>query len=145
MDFIAKTFDELTTHELYKILKARAAVFIREEKILYPDADGEDYQCVHVYSLSENGEVEAYLRMYRGEKPGDIQFGRVLTIQRKKGIGRQLMDFACRVAREKYGAEQIVLDSQKSAEGFYKKLGFETISEDFIEAGIPHVKMRKKL
>lgn len=146
MIFIAKPFDELMTYELYEIMRARAKVFVGEEKILYPDADGLDYQCVHVFSMTPNGNVEAYLRMYKADgKPGVARFGRVLTIHHGRGDGAKLMHFAEKAAAEKFGANEIQMDAQKTAEGFYRKLGYETVSDVFIEAGIAHVKMKKKL
>lgn len=95
MRFFAKTFDELTTHELYEIMRARAAVFVSEQKIVYPDADGLDYQRMHVFAADENGRVEAYLRMFRADGlPDAAQFGRVLTVHHGRGTGAQLMRFA---------------------------------------------------
>ncbi len=146
MLFEAKPFDELTIYELYEIMRARAKVFVDEEKILYPDADGVDYQCVHVFCTDADGKVEAYLRMYRtGGKPNAVQFGRVLTVHHGQGIGAKLMQYAEQTAAEKLGAKEICMDAQKTAEGFYKKLGYETVSDDFAEAGIPHVKMKKRM
>ena len=52
------------------------------------------------------------------------------------------MDAGIQAARERLDAREIYVESQKHAEGFYAKAGFEVTSEDFIEAGIPHVQMR---
>ena len=46
--FVAKTFDELTTKEIYEILKARAAVFVVEQNIVYQDMDDKDYDSLHL-------------------------------------------------------------------------------------------------
>lgn len=146
MLFEAKSFDELTTYELYEIMRTRAKVFTEEERILYPDADGLDYQCLHVFSADADGNVEAYLRMYRADgSPNIVQFGRVLTVHHGQGTGAKLMQYAEKIAAERLGAKEICMDAQKTAEGFYKKLGYESVSDDFTEAGIAHVKMRKDL
>ena len=42
-------------------------------------------------------------------------------------------------------AKTIILNAQKHAQGFYEKLGFLTVSDDFLEEGIPHVAMRLDL
>jgi ElaA protein len=145
-EFIVKTFEELNTHELYEILCARADVFISEEKILYPDADGIDYRSLHVFSLNQDGKVTGYLRMFPMDgKPGTVQMGRVLTRVHGTGLGRELLNTAIKAAREKMHAEEICLDSQKHAVGFYEKAGFHTVSDEFIEAGIPHIKMCRSL
>ena len=47
MEFCAKFFDELTTKELYEIVRARTEVFLMEQKIICRDFDGEDYlKCI---------------------------------------------------------------------------------------------------
>ena len=135
------SFDALTTHELYEILRARADVFVGEEKILYPDADGLDYKSLHVFCTDPTGKVTAYLR----DEPGTVQMGRVLTRVHGTGAGRKLLSAGIQTARECLDAREIYVESQKHAEGFYAKTGFEVTSEDFIEAGIPHVQMRLML
>jgi len=142
--FTIKRLPELTTEELHEILKARARVFTREQEILYPDADGHDDQCWHVFSQNPGGTIASYLRMFYPEgRPGAVKMGRVLTMERGAGLGTRLMEAATEYAAEQLGATQIVVTSQKQAEGFYLKLGYETTSDTFIEAGIPHVEMRK--
>lgn len=141
--FHVRSFDALTTHELYEILRARADVFVGEEKILYPDADGLDYKSLHVFCTDPTGKVTAYLRMFpKEDEPGTVQMGRVLTRVHGTGDGRKLLNAGIQAARECLNAREIYVESQKHAEGFYAKAGFAVTSEDFIEAGIPHVQMR---
>ena len=145
-EFHICSFDALTTRELYEILRARADVFVGEEKILYPDADGIDYDSVHVFSEDANGRVTAYLRMFpKADEPGVVQMGRVLTREHGKGLGQKLLMAAMQGAAEYMGASEIYLESQKHAEGFYLKAGFVTTSGEFMEAGIPHMQMRRQL
>ena len=134
----AKPFSELTAAEIYEILKARSKVFQFEQNIRYLDEDDVDYNSLHCF-FEENGQVTAYLRAYpEGE---DIKIGRVLTITRGKGHGRQLMKLGTESVRKHFGQRKIVIDAQKHAEGFYQKLGFVTASGEFLEEGIVHVKM----
>lgn len=46
MNWTIKTFDELTSKEIYEILRSRAEVFVKEQKISYVDPDGVDYRCL---------------------------------------------------------------------------------------------------
>lgn len=134
----ARTFSELTAAEIYEILKARSKVFQFEQNIRYLDEDDVDYNCLHCF-IEENGLVTAYMRAYlEGE---NIKIGRVLTVTRGKGLGRRLMELGPISAREHFGDRTIVVDAQKHAEGFYKKLGFVTVSGEFLEEGIVHVRM----
>lgn len=138
MDFKAKLFSELTAAEIYEILKVRAQVFQMEQNIHYLDEDDVDYDSLHCF-FEENGQVTAYLRAFPDN--GKIRVGRVLTITRGQGHGRRLMDLSVQAARERFGALDIIMDAQKHAEGFYKKLGFVTTSGEFLEEGIVHVEM----
>lgn len=142
-EFKIRQFDELSTRELYECLRARADVFTDEEKILYPDADGLDYDAIHVFSENEDGTVTSYLRMFaKAGEPGTWQMGRILTRERGKGLGKELMRSSMDYAAEHLGASELYMASQDHAVGFYERLGFRVTSEPFIEAGVPHVEMR---
>ena len=45
----SKVFSELTTKELYEILKARAEIFVVEQNCVYQDLDDKDYDSLHVF------------------------------------------------------------------------------------------------
>ena len=139
--FKTKLFDELTTKELYEILKARARIFITEQKILYVDMDDIDYKSLHVF-IEENGQVLAYFRAYL-EDEITVKIGRVLTLTHGCGYGARLLVKGLEEVKSKFKCKKIVIDAQKHAEGFYKKFGFVTCSDDFLEEGIIHVKMTK--
>ena len=139
MDFKAKFFDELTTRELYGIVQARTEIFLLEQRIICQDFDGVDLDALHCF-LEKDGRVMAYLRAYRVEG-GDVKIGRVLSITHGIGLGTRLMREAVGAIREKMGDGRIVLNAQAHAEGFYRRLGFQTASPAFLEEGIPHVKM----
>ena len=141
--FIAKTFDELTAKEIYEILKARAAVFVVEQKIVYQDMDDKDYDSLHVF-WQEDGKVTAYLRAF-GTEAGVVRMGRVLTLQHGQGLGGKLLNYALEEIRKRFSPKMIVIDSQCHAIGFYEKAGFEVRSEEFLEEGILHVKMERRL
>lgn len=138
MTFKAKLFGELTAAEIYEILKARSRVFRLEQNIRYLDEDDIDYDSLHCF-FEEDGQVAAYLRAFPDN--GKIRFGRVLTITRGQGHGRLLMALSVEAARERFGSCDIIMDAQKQAEEFYKKLGFVTTSGEFLEEGIVHVVM----
>jgi len=63
---------------------------------------------------------------------------------RGKKIGTEIVAFAEGYAKEK-GYTTMLLNARKTAVGFYDKLGYETIGEEFLEINIPHFKMRKCL
>ena len=139
MHFVSKCFDDLTTGELYEILKARCAVFVVEQNCVYQDVDGRDYESLHVFFENE-GRITAYLRAFVRE-PGVVQMGRVLTVDRGCGFGGKLLRAGIEEIRERFHPVKIYIEAQSYAVGFYAREGFRVTSEEFLEDGIPHVKM----
>lgn len=141
MNFYAKTFGKLSAKEIYEILKARMEVFLLEQNIVCLDIDGVDYDSLHVF-IEHEGRVEAYFRAFKYEDA--VKIGRVLTREHGKGLGRKLMEKGMEQVKNHFGCDKIILHSQKHAEGFYKKLGFVTVSDEYLEEGVPHVTMEIK-
>ena len=135
-----QTFDELSTRELYEILRVRSAVFVLEQNCNYVDMDGIDFRAIHV-ALWQGSEIVAYCRVFVDEGSGKWHIGRVLTTQRNKHYGVRLMEMAIKVAGSK-GADVVEIDAQSYATGFYEKVGFEVCSDEFLIDGIKHKKMR---
>jgi GNAT superfamily N-acetyltransferase len=61
-----------------------------------------------------------------------------------KGVGRAILQFAENIARDR-GYKKMVMHARKTATGFYEKLGYAIMSEEFIEVSIPHYLMEKDL
>ena len=139
--FVKKDFGELSIEELYAFLKLRSDVFIVEQACAYADIDDRDRDAHHVW-IERNGGVAAYLRvMDRGVESEYVSIGRVVVKDRGCGLGRLVMEAGIRAAAERFHAGSIYLEAQKYAEGFYRKLGFRAISDEFVQDGIPHVRM----
>lgn len=139
MNLIVKTFDELTTKELYEILKARAAVFVVEQNCVYQDLDDKDEESIHVF-FEEDGKVLAYLRAFVLERDV-VRIGRVLTVRRGTGLGGKLLKEGVEEAKRRFRPKKISIEAQCQAIGFYEKGGFHVTSDEFMLDGIPHVQM----
>ena len=139
MELVVKTFAELNTHELYEILRVRAAVFVVEQECVYQDLDGIDSNAVHAFLQDENG-VQAYLRVFEKDER-TAQMGRMLTVRRGSGLGGQLLKEGIRIARDVLKKDILYIEAQCYATGFYEREGFRITSEEFLEDGIPHVQM----
>lgn len=61
-----------------------------------------------------------------------------------KGIGRALMIFAENIARDR-GYKILIMHARNSATGFYEKLGYHTVGNEFQEVTLPHFVMEKIL
>jgi GNAT superfamily N-acetyltransferase len=68
----------------------------------------------------------------------------VLSGLQGKGVGRAILQFAENIARDR-GYKKMVMHARKTAIGFYEKLGYTIMSEEFIEVSIPHYLMEKNL
>ena len=144
MEFTAKNFNELSSLELYEILKSRAQIFLLEQNIICQDLDDVDYESLHCF-LSDGKRVSAYLRAYvSDEEKKTVTVGRVLSLEHKKGVGSTLMKKSIDEIKKHFDCKKISVHAQKQAMGFYEKMGFCVVSDEFLEEGIVHVMMEFK-
>lgn len=138
---VVKYFNELTTHELYEILKVRSEIFVVEQNCIYQDLDDVDYRSLHIFYESES-KVIAYLRAFEKDSSAKIvQMGRVLTLTHGIGLGGKLLKEGIFQIQEKMKPSSIFIEAQCYATGFYQREGFVVSSDEFLEDGIPHVEM----
>lgn len=104
--------------------------------------DGLDEAAYHVLALSGAGQPLGCGRMLA--KEGHIGRMAVLRPHRGKGIGAALLSALIDMARRQ-GIKHVVLDAQVSAIGFYQRHGFTAHGKTFMDAGIPHRRMRRSL
>lgn len=141
MELIVKRFEELSLEELYKIIQARVAVFVVEQNCVYQEIDDKDPYAYHVFLKDDTG-IAAYLRVIdKGISFEGVSIGRVLTVKRGCGLGNTILTEGIKVAKERMKAGKIKIEAQSYAKGFYEKAGFQQVSEEFLEDGIPHIQM----
>lgn len=80
------------------------------------------------------------------EQPGTVRLRQmaVLNDLQGKGIGRALMNFAENIARDR-GYKIVRMHARSHAVGFYEKVGYRILGDQFVEVTIPHYVMEKKL
>jgi ribosomal protein S18 acetylase RimI-like enzyme len=80
------------------------------------------------------------------EAPGTVRLRQMAVVNdlQGKGIGKALMQFAENLARDR-GFRKITMHARKNAIGFYEKMGYRKIGEEFDEITIPHYVMEKDL
>lgn len=131
--------------ELPVIESIRKAVFQAEQGVDSElDFDGKDEVSEQIIAYLDEQAVGTARIRYLDEKIAKIERLAVLLEARGKGIGKQIMEVALDLAAKK-NIEEVVINAQEYIIGLHQKLGFEPEGEIFEEAGIPHVKMRKKL
>ena len=136
-----KSFHELTTDELYELLRVRSEVFVVEQNCVYQDLDGDDQQAIHLWLTVDNKTVAMARVCPAGTHMQNISIGRVITTDRGKGYGKQIMLHAIDAAKEHFNAKLIDIEAQEYAKGFYEAVGFKQSSDTFMLDGIPHIKM----
>jgi ElaA protein len=139
-----KTFDELSTQELYQILRLRSEVFVVEQNCVYQDIDNKDQKALHLFGTLE-GEIIAYSRLF---KPGDYfefsSIGRVVVAEkhRDKNFGHALIDQSILEIKNRFKVENITISAQLYLKKFYESHGFIATSAMYLEDDIPHIEMK---
>lgn len=125
----------------------RRAVFIDEQGVPENvEMDDKDRESTHFVVYDRDGGHAvgtARLRPVDGDT-AKIERVAILPAHRGNGLGARLMERAEDEARASHFAH-IHLHAQAAVEEFYQQLGYETVSEEFEQAGITHVEMSKEL
>lgn len=131
--------------DLPAIQSVRAAVFQSEQGIEPElDFDGKDEISDQILVYLARQPIGTARIRYLDDRTAKIERLAVLSSARGKGIGKLIMEKAIELAAKK-NMREVVIHAQEYIQGLHQKLGFEPEGAAFEEAGIPHVKMRKKL
>lgn len=137
-------FEALSGREVHDLLRLRQDIFILEQTSLYADIDGKDPLALHfLIRNGESGALAGAIRLFSFPDRGEARIGRVVIAReaRGSGLGRLLMQAGIEKAQELLPGCRILVSAQQYLENFYGSLGFETVSDVYIEDGIPHVDM----
>ena len=122
--------------------RVRTEVFVEEQRISREDEwDESDATALHAVTFNGLGQPVATGRLV-AEGPGSSRIGRmsVLRVLRGSRLGSQVLQLLVDASRRR-GDREVVLHAQRSAEGFYRRAGFEARGEPFHEVGIAHIEM----
>ncbi|MBE1446915.1 GNAT family N-acetyltransferase [Paenibacillus sp. OAS669] len=144
-----QTIHVTTQEQLNQCLDIRKEVFVREQKVdisLEIDEFDESPQACYHILLLEDGKPTATGRM-RPYTDDTMKLQRIAVRQSSRGTGAgRAIVLGLEEEAKRIGYAYTLLDAQCQAEPFYAKLGYVTISEEtFLDAGIPHVRMKKTL
>ena len=143
--WLLKEFEALTPFELYAILQLRNEVFVVEQNCVFQDADDKDQDSWHLMGIQDN-KLAAYTRLVPpGVSYAQPSIGRVVTSPqvRGTGIGKELMQHSIEECYRLFGKKPIKIGAQFYLKQFYGSLGFEQVSDIYLEDGIEHIYMIK--
>ncbi|BHH85626.1 GNAT family N-acetyltransferase [Desulforhopalus sp. 52FAK] len=142
-----RTFNELTTSELYTTLQLRQEIFVVEQNCPYLDCDNKDQKSYHLLGwdiTSEQHKLIAYLRILPPTvHDNTCKIGRVLChpARRRTGLGKELMRRGISSCNTLFPQQSIQISAQQYLLEFYTGLGFSISSDPYDEDGIPHIGM----
>jgi len=120
----------------------RTTVFVEEQKVpAEMEIDDWDPQCVHAVAFDGEGTAQGTGRLL---PDGHIGRMAVLKFARGAGVGSALLTALMEVARAR-GQREVQLSAQTHAVPFYERHGYVVCGAEYLDAGIPHVDMRRDL
>lgn len=116
----------------------RTAVFIHEQQIP-EDLEWDEFDLIsmHVLALNSNGQPIGTARFLPDGHVGRMA---VLKEWRGKGLGSAMLLRILEELRSQH-MQKAILNAQTTAVKFYEKFGFQVSGKEFMEVGIPHVRM----
>lgn len=146
MNWMCLTFSQLSSEQLYDLLKLRVDIFVVEQTCPYPELDNKD-RAAGVYHLLgyRDDQLIAYSRLLGPAiSYSNASFGRVAIKQscRGQGVGQQLLSKILVTCQEIWPNQDIDIGAQQYLLGFYERNGFKAISPMYLEDDIPHLDMR---
>ena len=143
MEWIFKSFDELTNEELYAVLKLRFEVFVIEQNCLDIDPDGKDKVTMHLM-LEDDGKIIGCARILPPKVSYDEpSIGRIALDKsyRGKGLGREIVQKCIDFIHNIMKIREIRISGQAYLLDFYKSFGFVVAKGPYLEDKIPHYQM----
>ncbi|MFC0473545.1 GNAT family N-acetyltransferase [Halalkalibacter kiskunsagensis] len=139
---VIKAVTKVQREDAYKI---RTEVFVDEQHVpIEEEIDQFEDEAIHFVVYDHHQTVIGAGRLRFVDGYGKIERICIGKNARGTGAGRILMEAIENEVRVE-GIPKSKLNAQIQAQDFYKKLGYETISGEFLDAGIPHVTMIKQV
>lgn len=133
------------TKEYQQMVKLRDDMLRKPLGLSFSSGELEEEKDNLLIGAFEDGNILGCCMLVQ-EKPDVVKLRQmaVLNYVQGKGIGRALMQFAENLARD-HGYRILTMHARKNAVGFYEKMGYRVIGDEFHEVSIPHYEMQKQL
>ena len=133
-----------TRQEVEHALALRLRVFCEEQGVdRSAEQDGRDGEAIHLVAV-EGARRIGTCRLLVEERTARLGRNAVSAEARGRGIGATLLEAADRAAAQA-GADRIRLHAQLRARTLYERAGYVAQGDTFLEEGIEHVTMEKRV
>ena len=137
-------FSQLTTEQLYAVLRLRQQIFVVEQQCAYLDLDNRDQAALHML-CNQGSQLVAYQRcLAPGDGYPESSLGRVVVSATMRGrrVGQELVRRGIEHNLSQWPAHDICISAQAHLQRFYAEQGFVAEGSEYLEDNIPHRKMR---
>lgn len=133
------------TEEYRQMVKLRDDILRKPLGLTFSEEELEKEKDNLLIAAFDDGKILACCMLVE-ENPQTVRLRQmaVINLLQGKGIGKALMLFAENLARDR-GYQKITMHARKNAIGFYEKMGYNIIGDEFVEITIPHYIMEKCL
>lgn len=131
--------------DLEKAFFVRTQVFVNEQNV--PEEEEIDHleeESTHFLVTDDEGNPAGAGRFRVVDGIGKVERICIMPEFRSKGVGKALMNAIEQYALSKQ-IDILKLNAQNQAIPFYERLGYSVISDEFMDAGIPHHSMKKHI
>jgi ElaA protein len=146
VQFSIKTFQELSAIEIYEMLQLRCEVFVVEQDCVYQDIDNKDQKAFHIIGY-KNSKLVAYSRVFDAGDYFELpSIGRIVVKKEERQFkyGHELVANSIDFILQNFKNKNILISAQTYLTKFYNSHGFQQQGEEYLEDGIPHIKMLRK-
>lgn len=133
------------TKEYKRMLKLRDEILRKPLGLHFTDEELEkEKQNMHIGAYEDDQMLGCCMLVQENTDTVRLRQMAVVNDVQGKGIGRALMQFAENLARDR-GYKRITMHARRNAVGFYERMGYRKVGEEFTEITIPHIVMEKAL
>lgn len=147
VEYLCVPFAQLTSLQVYQMLRLRSEVFVVEQNCVYQDIDNKDIDPQSRHTLFYKDQVlVAYARLLpAGLSYEDVSIGRILVAEsaRGHGLGKHIIDVCLEHIATLWPGQAVTIGAQSHLSDLYQKFGFKEISAHYPEDGIMHVDMHR--
>ena len=148
--WIVQTFHQLERDQLYELLQLRVDVFVVEQHCAYPELDDHDRHAEtrHLSGRDAMGQLIAYARVIPpGLSFAEVSIGRFVVKKeaRGEGVGHQLLCEGLKEIESIWPGTAVKVSAQDYLQKFYERYGFVPVSEVYLDYGVPHITMVRKM